>query len=151
LSETKHPAEHLFSEGHPLTSAMNMTFIPVGENGLRVELDALSSFADANGRLTHTGFSTLLLDTVLGSCAIGKLEKMQPIATIKLTCNHLHKATVGDPVYCLAEWKGEQNSVSFVSGEIRRQIDDQLLSTAIGTFMIGTTARPLAEQSENGS
>ncbi|MDJ0612580.1 MAG: PaaI family thioesterase [Rhizobiaceae bacterium] len=147
MSESKHPAEVLFSEGHPLTAALNMKFIPVGESSLRVELDAPESFADSNGSHTHSGFSTLLLDTVLGSCAIGKLEKMQPIATIKLTCNHLRRIIIGDAIYCLAEWNGEENSVSFVGGEIRRQKDDQLLSTAIGTFMIGTASRPLAEKS----
>ncbi len=151
MNQAKHPAEHLFSEHHPLTAAMNMKFIPVGDNSLRVELDAPKSFSDVSGTHTHTGFATLLLDTVLGSCAIGKLKQMQPIATIKLTSNHLQKAKVGDAIYCLAEWKGEENSVSYVSGEIRRQADDQILSTATGTFMIGTASRPLEEKAGSAS
>lgn len=151
MNDTKHPAENLFSEGHPLTASLKMRFISVGENGLRVELNAPASFADADPLYTHTGFATLLLDTVLGSCAIGKLEQMQPIATIKLTCNHLRKISVGDPIYCLAEWKGEENSVSFISGEICRAADDTVLSNAIGTFMIGTASRPLEEKSGSPS
>ena len=149
MNKTQHPAEYLFSEGHPLTASMKMKFIPVGENALRVELNAPDSFADRDNTHTHSGFATLLLDTVLGSCAIGKLEKMQPIATIKLTCNHLQKIEVKEPIYCLAEWKGEENSVSYISGEIRRQSNDTVISTAIGTFMIGTASRPLEEKTVN--
>ena len=147
MSNAQHPAEFLFSEQHPLTASMKMKFIPIGENGLRVELNAPESFADQGGSQTHTGFATLLLDTVLGSCAIGKLEQMKPIATIKLTCNHLNKIPVRDPIYCLAEWKGEEKSVSYVTGEVRQQSDDKVLSTAIGTFMVGTASSPLEEKS----
>jgi len=146
LSEADHPAKILFSEQHPLTAKLGMKFFPVGDDSLRVELNAPEGFADRGSKFLHTGFNTLLLDTVLGSCAIGKLKKMQPIATIKLTCNHLRKLKAGEPLYCLATWYGEENSISYVNGDIRKKSDDKIISSAIGSFMVGTTARPLAEK-----
>ena len=141
-----HPAQLLFTEKHPLTAELDMKFIPESEHVLRVEVVAPRSFADHTGKNVHSGFATLILDTVLGSCAIGNLEKMQPIATIKLTCNHLRRIGVGTPLYCRAIWNGEENTISHISGEIRRIEDDTLMSTALGTFMVGTASRPLSEK-----
>lgn len=147
MNEAIHPALHLFTEKHPLTASLNMRFLP--ENGgdrMKVEVDAPVQFADADGKYVHTGFHTLLLDTVMGSCAIGKLEQLQPIATIKLNCNHMRKVEIGDPLVCIADWTGEENSISYVTGEIRRRSDDAVISNAIGTFMVGTASRPLSEK-----
>ncbi len=146
MSGSIHPALLLFTDKHPLTASMNMQFLPEGENSLRVKVDAPESFADADQKHIHTGFHTLLLDTVLGSCAIGKLKQMQPIATIKLNCNHIRKVKIGEPLDCLATWNGEENSISYFSGDIRRRSDGVLVSTAIGTFMVGTASRPLSEK-----
>ena len=146
MSKERHPAELLFTESHPLTAALNMTFLPESKDILRVELDAPSSFTDPKGDRIHTGFNTLLLDTVLGSCAIGHLEKLQPIATIKLSCNHLRHIGLDEPLACIATWTGEQNEVSYVTGEIINRESGEQISHAIGTFMIGTASRPLTEK-----
>ncbi|MEM7289250.1 MAG: PaaI family thioesterase [Pseudomonadota bacterium] len=146
MSDKTHPAILLFSEKHPLTSMLDLKFITDDSPDLRVEVDAPESFADEHGEHIHTGFHTLLLDTVLGSCAIGNLETMQPIATMKLSCNHMRKVKIGEPLHCTARWSGEENSISYVNGEIRRISDDVVISEAIGTFMIGTTGRPLDEK-----
>lgn len=144
-----HPAQLLFTEKHPLTAELNMKFIPESEHVLRVEVEAPKSFADHKSEFVHSGFATLILDTVLGSCAIGNLEKMQPIATIKLTCNHLRRISIGTHVYCRATWNGEENTIAYISGEIRRMEDDVLMSSALGTFMIGTASRPLSEKQKS--
>ena len=144
--EGKHPAQILFTEKHPLTAALGMEFFPEGDFDLRVELLAPDSFLGEDELHLHTGFSTLLLDTVLGSCAIGNLRKMQPIATIKLTCNHLCKPKAGEALICRAVWNGEQHSISYVSGDIREKASGNLLSSAIGTFMVGTSSRPLGDK-----
>ncbi len=146
MSTAKHPAEYLFSEQHPLTASLDMKFFGETPERLRVEMKAPAVFGDAGGEFVHTGFATLLLDTVLGSCAIGKLEKMQPIATIKLNCNHLRRAKIGEDLICWAIWDGEENSVSHISGWVERASDKKILSRAIGTFMIGTAGRPLSEK-----
>ena len=148
MNDKPHPAQLLFTEKHPLTAALKMKFIPEGIHTLRVEVDAPADFADSDGEHLHSGFATLFLDTVLGSCAIGNLRKMQPIATIKLTCNHLRRIRVGEAIYCRASWQGEENSIAYISGDIRRFADDAVLSNAIGTFMVGTASRPLKEKQQ---
>ncbi|MEM9279103.1 MAG: hypothetical protein AAGA76_11065, partial [Pseudomonadota bacterium] len=84
-----HPAQLLFTDKHPLTAELNMNFHSGNDNTLEVTLSAPESFADRDGLHLHTGFNTLILDTVMGACAIGELKSPTPIATIKLTSNHL--------------------------------------------------------------
>lgn len=141
--EVKHPAQLLFSDKHPLTDILKMQF-EVGERGtLSVWLQASDQFADVDGAHTHTGFTTLFLDTVMGACAIGELKKPQPIATVKLNCNHLSRLKIGEEAWCHATYDGEENSLAFVSAKVVAGEEKRLVATAIGTFMIGTAAKPL--------
>ncbi len=147
MSEAVHPAQLLFTDKHPLTAVMNMKFHAAVGKTLKVEVDAPASFADADETYVHVGFHTLFLDTVMGSAAIGELEKPQPIATVKLACNHLQAAGISERIICTATVNGEANSICYVSGEIRSMDTDALLSTAIATFMIGTASKPLQVKS----
>ena len=147
MSETIHVAQLLFSEDHPLSSVLNMTFYPVVNHTLRVDVDAPETFADCDDIHVHTGYNTLLLDTVLGSCAIGELKKAQPIATVKLSCNHIHKAKINEPLTCNAYFDGDENSISNVRGEIISRESNRVISHAVATFMIGTAAKPLEQKS----
>ena len=140
-----HPAQLLFTSKHPLTSALDMKFIGVTDHVLTVTVTAPESFADSGGAQVHSGFSTLFLDTVMGSCVLGELDTFQPIATIKLTCNHLRQPKVGEKLVCKARHEGMEDSVAFVRGEIFSEKGEELISQAIGSFMIGTRARPLEE------
>ena len=146
MTEVPHPAELLFSQKHPLTSLLDLKFEKTADHELTVTTKAPNSFADRDGKHVHSGFSTLLLDTVLGSCAIGELEKLQPIATIKLTCNHIRRPLVGENLICRARFDAERHSVSFIKGEVLSAKDNELIASAIGTFMIGTRAVPLGKK-----
>ena len=148
MNAKPHPAQILFTEKHPLTAALNMKFHFEDPKHLRVDVAAPAEFADRDGIHVHSGFATLLLDTVLGSCAIGKLEEMKPIATMKLSCNHVRRIQVGEEVQCRATWLGEENTVSFINGDIMRIADETVLSTAVGSFMVGTASRPLSEKKQ---
>ena len=147
MSEKVHVAQLLFSEDHPLSAVLNMTFYPAVNHSLRVDVSAPETFADHDGIHVHTGYNTLLLDTVLGSCTIGELEKAQPIATVKLNCNHILKARIGEPLTCRAVFEGAENSISNVRGEIISRETNRIISHAIATFMIGTTTKPLEKRS----
>ncbi len=138
-----HPAELLFSDKHPITSLLDLHFEVTGPHELTITTRAPDSFADGDGVHVHTGFTTLLLDTLLGSCAIGELDKLQPIATIKLTCNHIRRPQTGEKLICRARFDGERHSVSYVHGEVLGADRQDLIAHAIGTFMIGTRAIPL--------
>ena len=142
-----HPAELLFTDQHPLTADLKMTFHASEDNSLKVTLAAPKSFAENANDTVHTGFNTLLLDTVLGSCAIGELKEPKPIATVKLNVNHMDKAKVGEAIACNATYEAEENEIAYVSGEIRSEEDGRIIAQAIGTFMIGTATKSIREKS----
>ena len=126
---------------------LKLKFNPVVDHVLKIKLEAPRAFSDSNPELVHTGLNTLLLDTVMGACVLGELKKPQPIATVKLSCNHLTMARIGEELVCSARYDGEENEIAYVTGEIRTIEDSRLLSSAIGTFMIGTAAKPLEPKS----
>ena len=146
----RHPAEILFSSKHPLTSSLDMKFLGVENGTLKVTVTAPNSFGDADGINVHTGFLTLFMDTVMGSCAIGSMDEFQPLATIKLTCNHIRRPRVGEKLMCLATCDSIVDSVIYIRGKIVADINgetDDIVSHAVGTFMAGTRSRPLEEKS----
>ena len=150
MSDIKHPAQLLFTADHPLTKFLDMEFEAADGNSLIVHVSGPASFADADGEHVHTGFNTLFLDTVMGCCAIGELKKPQPIATTKLTCNHLGRAKIGEPIRCKAVWDGENNSIAYVRGEVFAGEPSRMISHAVGTFMIGTATKPLDVKKSSG-
>ena len=147
MTKVEHPAQLLFTDKHPLTADLNMKFEGVIDHTLTVTLNAPETFAGQDGIHTHTGFSTLFLDTVMGSCVLGEIENPQTIATIKLTTNHLGKAKIGEKVICHATFEGEENEIAYVSGKILAGKKEGLIATAIGTFMVGTATKSIREKS----
>lgn len=147
MTKQKHPAQLLFTDAHPLTAALKITFEGVVDRTLTVTLKAPESFADQDGIHTHTGFTTLMLDTVMGSCVLGEMSNPQTIATIKLTTNHITRAVVGEPVICKATYDGERNEIAYVTGKVFAGDEEHLIATAIGTFMIGTATKSIREKS----
>jgi len=146
MSEQKHPAQILFTDKHPLTAALNMKFEGVTNHTLTVTLKAPESFADQDGIHTHTGFSTLFLDTVMGSCVLGEIKNPQSIATIKLTTNHIERPKIGEPLICEATFESEENEIAYVSGKVFAGNQKRLIATAIGTFMVGTATKSIREK-----
>jgi len=150
MSEQKHPAQVLFTDQHPLTAALNMKFEGVVDHTLTVTLRAPESFADHDGTHTHTGFTTLFLDTVMGSCVLGEIENPQSIATIKLTTNHIERPIIGEPLICEATFETENNEIAYVSGKVfadkKTNDEKRLIATAIGTFMVGTATKSIREK-----
>lgn len=147
LAEVTHPAQVLFTDAHPLTAALNMKFEGVIDHTLTVTLKAPKSFADQSRTYTHTGFTTLFLDTVMGSCVLGEIENPQTIATIKLTTNHFERPKIGEQLVCEAMFETERNEIAYVSGKVFAGEEKRLIATAIGTFMVGTATKSIREKS----
>lgn len=120
-----------------------MEFEEVVNGLLTVKLLAPALYADSNNTHCHTGFNTLFLDTVMGACVLGELKQFVPIATVKLTCNHMDQAKIGEAIRCEAIQETQKNEISYVSAKIISSENERILSHAIGTFMIGTTSKPL--------
>ena len=144
--DNKHPAQILFTDKHPLTAALNLQFKGVVDHTLTVTVNAPKSFADLDDKHTHTGFSTLLLDTVMGACVLGEIENPQAIATIKLTTNHIARAKIGEKIFCYATFESEANEIAYITGKILAGEKKRTIATAIGTFMVGTATRSIREK-----
>jgi len=146
MSDIVHPAQLLFTDKHPLTAALGMTFSAPKDKVMTITLAAPLSFADKDKEHCHTGFSTLILDTLMGSCVIGELSEAKPLATVKLTVNHIERAKLGEELLCRAHYDGEKDEIAFVSGEILAGPEKRLIANGIGTFMIGTANKSIREK-----
>lgn len=142
--DQKHPLELFFSAQHPLSRFVNFRFLGVEGHELRAVVEADEVFIlDPQSGTVHSGFATLVLDTVFGGTVMGEIERMQPIATIGLTVQHLRRARVGEKMLCKARYEGIHEDVAHVSGSIVAEETGEVLSTATGTFMVGTRSKPL--------
>ncbi len=142
-----HPAERFFSSGHPISSFLTIRGYETDRGRVTVYFDAPAAFvAGADGKTLHSGLATLILDSVLGGAVMGALEKIQPIATVGLTTQHMRRPVMGEKLACSANVEGFHQGVAHVTGRLVSEADGQTLSTATGTFMIGTRATPLGER-----
>jgi acyl-coenzyme A thioesterase PaaI-like protein len=142
-----HPAKIFFSQAHPLFSIFKVEFIETSPKFLAMKFVAQKEFVDREetGRL-HSGFCTLILDSVMGGSVMGSLEKIQPIATVNLTTQHSHRALLDDAILCSARVERIEDQVAVVTGRVTNFEKHELLASAIGSFMIGTRATPLAKK-----
>lgn len=140
-------AELFFSARHPIIALLRVRLVAMRERWVEVTLEGSAKFvADpASGRL-HSGFATLALDMVMGGAVMGSLEKIQPIATAGLTAQHMRRPQVGEKLVCRASCDGIVHDVAHVSAQLLAAKTGEVLSTATGSFMIGTRAKPLGDR-----
>ena len=139
----KHPIEQYFSFKHPLTEYLPMEYAGLEDGLLTMRVDVPEHFvADPETGAVHSGFATLVLDTVLGGAVLGHLKVPQPIATVGLTTQHLRRAVRGEKLVCRVKVEGIHYDMAHLSGQLA-STGGETLSTATGTFMIGTRAKPL--------
>ena len=139
-----HPAKIFFSSAHPLFSIFDVEFIEAKPRLLVMKFVAAREFVDRveTGQL-HSGFCTLILDSVMGGSVMGSLDKLQSIATINLSTQHSHRAVLDEAIVCSATVERIEDHVAVVSGKVVRQQSQEVLANAVGSFMIGTTTKPL--------
>ena len=141
--EEKHPIEQYFSFKHPLTEYLPMEYVGLSDGVLTMKVDVPEHFvADPATGAVHSGFATLVLDTVLGGAVLGHIKLSQPIATVGLTTQHMRRAIRGEKLTCRARLEGVHRDMAHMSGHLSAS-NGETLSTATGTFMIGTRAKPL--------
>ncbi|MCP4074479.1 MAG: PaaI family thioesterase [Hyphomicrobiales bacterium] len=139
-----HPAAIFFSPAHPLFSIFKFEFIETKPDFLAIKFIALERFVDrVDTNHLHSGFCTLILDSVMGGSVMGSLEKMQPIATINLTTQHSSRAMLDDYLICSANVECIEDQIAIVTGQVTRDENGEILANAVGSFMIGTRATPL--------
>lgn len=142
--DAKTPAERFFSAQHPVNATLAARFIGMENNVLTVALSPGRQFVvDERSGETHTGFATLALDTVMGGAVMGSMVNIAPIATAGLTTQHMRRPKLGEKLLCRARCDGIHNDIAHMSGQLVSEETGEILSTATGTFMLGTRARPL--------
>ncbi|MCF6320583.1 MAG: PaaI family thioesterase [Rhizobiaceae bacterium] len=79
----------------------------------------------------------------MGGCVMGSLDKIQPIATVNLSIQHLRQPVLDEVLICSAQVEGLENQIAVVTGKVTSFEDNLVLASAVGSFMIGTRAKPL--------
>jgi len=74
---------------------------------------------------------------------LGQIKMLQPIATVGLTVQHMRRAVRGEKLVCVGHMEGIHHDMAYLSGHLKTAEAGEVLSTATGTFMIGTRAKPL--------
>lgn len=139
-----HAIQAFFSSGHPISTYLSLEFLGIEDHALSIATKVPEQFvANRQTGEVHSGFATLLLDTVLGGAVLGEIEELQPIATVGLTTQHMRRAVKGEKLVCRAKLEGMHNGIAYMSGLVMAAETGEVLSTATGTFMIGTRAKPL--------
>lgn len=150
-SRPVHPIELFFSKAHPISSYLDVAFEGAEGGTVRVRVTGSPSFIRDNrtGEL-HSGFATLVLDSIMGGSVMGVLEILQPIATVGLSVNHLRRANSGETVLGKAVCTGVHGDLAYVTGELVSADHGDVLAIATGTFMIGTRRTSIRDrQSES--
>jgi acyl-coenzyme A thioesterase PaaI-like protein len=139
-----HPAQTFFSSAHPISEYLSIAFLGVDNHVLTAALEGPVAFIEdeGTGRL-HSGLATLVLDTVMGGTVMGEMGRIQPIATAGLTTQHMRRPFAGEALLCRSRFEGMYHDMAHVSGQLIAAASGEILSTATGTFMLGTRAKPL--------
>ncbi|MEM7463202.1 MAG: hypothetical protein AAF362_11055, partial [Pseudomonadota bacterium] len=105
--QNQHPAARFFSASHPISEFVEINFIGVSDNILTASVVASSAFVEdpTTGRL-HSGFCTLVLDSVMGGTVMGEIGEIRPIATVELTTRHRRRPFSGEKLLCRSKFEG---------------------------------------------
>lgn len=143
-----HPIQVFFSSHHPLASKVQADFTGSAGNTVRVCIEAPQDLVhDPETASLHTGFATIVLDSIMGGAVMGSLEKLVPIATVGLSVNHLRRPSAGETIKGNAICVSVHNSLAYVTGELFDK-NEEPVAIATGTFMIGTRATSIRDRSE---
>lgn len=142
--QKQHPAALFFSASHPISGYLEIKFIGVIDNVLTASVAGSAAFVEdrSTGRL-HSGFATLVLDTVMGGTVMGEIGEIQPIATVGLTTRHMRRPHSGEKLLCHSIFEGQHDQMAHLSARIIAEESGEVLSAATAVFMLGTRAEPI--------
>lgn len=144
----QHPIQLFFSGHHPLASKVNATFEGSKGGEVFVQIEAPDGLVhDVETGALHSGFSTIILDSIMGGAVMGTLKQLMPIATIGLSMHHLRRPIAKEHMTGKAICTSVHNDVAYVTGELFGENGDPL-AIASGTFMIGTRGTSIRSKSD---
>ena len=136
-----------FETEHPLFGRLEFKTLRIARGDIAVSLRVPDTFADgssddgsdgaAGGVFVHTGFLTIVLDSIFGMATFLALDAPEPIATINLKTDTLDRVPPGTRLTVEALCEGITDDVAIVRGRAMRE-DGNLVASAAATFMVGT-------------
>ena len=143
-----HPIEVFFSSHHPLASKVNANFTGSLAGTVLVCIEASPELVlDEEAQTLHTGFATIVLDSIMGGAVMGSLDKLMPIATVGLSINHLRRPASGEKLNGKAVCTAIHNDLAYVTGELNGA-DGKPVAIASGTFMLGTRGTSIRSKTD---
>jgi acyl-coenzyme A thioesterase PaaI-like protein len=145
----QHPIQYFFSTHHPMCRFISADF--TGSAGGKVLISAKTPSAleaEASGGVVHSGFATVILDSIMGGAVMGVLTKVQPIATIGMSVHHLRRPAIDEPILGWANCERIHNDVAYASGELK-SADGEILAFGSGTFMLGTRGTSIRHRTKD--
>ncbi|MEM0927956.1 MAG: PaaI family thioesterase [Pseudomonadota bacterium] len=124
-----------FRDEHPLFGGLQPRPVSANRGRLVIELTPGENFLH-DGEI-HPGLMTIILDTILGASVWSMLDSFTPIATINLQTDTQNHANPGKVITCEALCEDICDDVAITRGRATSE-DGTLLSTAAGTFIVGT-------------
>lgn len=129
-------ARDFLTHEHTLFSTLGLKPLLVGRGQTRFSFDVPEVFGDGDGR-AHSGFLTIVLDSIMGLTVFTALEEFKPIATINLRTDYLALAPTGGRAVCACTCQNIVDEIAFVKGEVAIEDSGALLATCAGAFMVG--------------
>lgn len=143
-----HPIQMFFSSHHPLANKIQASFEGSKGGTVHVQIEAQKDLVQNVEKSTlHSGFATIILDSIMGGAVMGTLSQLMPIATIGLSMHHMRRAVMGEKLTGKAVCTGTHNDIAYVTGELLGA-DGQPIAIASGTFMLGTRGTSIRKKSE---
>ena len=124
-----------FETEHPLFGKLEFRTLRIARGDIAVSLRVPDTFAD--GEHIHTGFLTIVLDSIFGMATFLALDAPQPLATINLKTDTSRLVPPGTRLTVEATCEGIADDVSIVRGRATDE-DGTLVASAAATFMVGT-------------
>jgi acyl-coenzyme A thioesterase PaaI-like protein len=137
-----------FSSHHPLANKVQATFDGSIGGTVYVQIEATPDLVQRpSDNSLHSGFATIILDSIMGGAVMGTLKQLMPIATIGLSMHHMRRAIAGETLKGKAICTGTHNDVAYVTGELLGE-NGEPVAIASGTFMIGTRGTSIRSKSD---
>ena len=141
-----HPIEMFFSIHHPLARKVNATFNGSVGGTVMVEISAAPDFIhNVKSGTLHSGFATIILDSIMGGAVMGTLKQIVPIATIGLSIHHMRRPLANEIIKGKAVCTGVHHDVAYVTGELFGE-NGEPIAISSGTFMIGTRGTSIRDK-----
>jgi len=131
-----HSARDFLTHEHALFSSLGLKPLLVGRGQTRFSFDVPGEFGDGDGS-AHSGFLTIVLDSIMGLTVFTALEEFKPIATINLRTDYLDRAKCGVRAVCECRCLNIIDEIAFVHGEVATEEGGALIATSAGAFIVG--------------